>query len=298
MGQECGISRGACGISRHPSFAEPARGDPYNGGVRGRFAAGLVTLALITAAGWYYRQGGMPLGAPEAADVIDGNWLEHLHSQNPKVAAEAARQLEGLGPRALPEIRAVLTDPAAGGARRKAALKAIGLLGPEAAPAVEDVAGHLTDPELTEEAAVALSFIGREAYAPLRDAVKSDDPVVRREALRSLGKLRERAPLDSRAVVPLLLEALSDPDPGVRTVAATYLGIIHEEGTTVVPALVETLEDENPEVRAAAATALGSFESEGRAAIPALKKATGDKSEDVAREAGLALVKLQSSSRR
>lgn len=234
--------------------------------------------------------------APEAADVIDGNWLEHLHSQNPKVAAEAARQLEGLGPGALPEIRAVLRDPVADVARTKAALKAIGLLGSRAAPAVVDVAGHLTDPELTEEAAVALSFIGREAYAPLRQAAKSDDPVVRREALRSLGKLRERAPLDSRAVVPLLLEGLADPEPGVRVVAAIYLGIIHEGGAAAVPALIETLQDEHPEVRAAAATALGSFESEARVAIPALRKAAGDKNEDVAREAGLALVKLQSSS--
>lgn len=257
----------------------------------------LLLLVISTMAFWYYRDRFQPNG-DTAAEVVAGEWLEHLHSQNPKVAQEAIRQLEELGPRALPEIQSALRDPAMDVGIKKAALKAVGLLGPTATPALTEVAAHLPDPELTEESAVALSFMGRAAYAPLRDAAGSDDPVVRREALRSLGKLRERAPLDSRAVVPLLLEGLADPDAGVRVVAATYLGIIHEDGATVVPALIETLQDEHAEVRAAAATALGSFEAEARAAIPALRKATSDRNEEVAREAGLAIVKLQSSSRK
>lgn len=257
----------------------------------------MVLLLVIGAtAFWYYREGGQ--SREEPAEVVEGEWLEHLHSQNPKVAQEAMRQLEELGGEALPKIQSALRDPATDVAIKKAALKAVGVLGPTAAPALTEVAAHLPDPELTEEAAVALSFMGREAYAPLRTAARSDDPVVRREALRSLGKLRERAPLDARAVVPLLLEGLADPDPGVRVVAATYLGIIDEEAAAVVPALIETLQDEHAEVRAAAATALGSFESEASAAIPALRKATGDRNEEVAREAGLAIVKLQSSSRK
>jgi HEAT repeat protein len=255
----------------------------------------LLLVAAVTAF-WYYRERFQPGGQP--AELADGEWLEHLHSQNPKVAHEAERQLEELGVKALPQIESALREPDTDVATRKAALKAVGLLGPVATPALPEVAAQLPDPELTEEAAVALSFIGREAYGPLRDAARSDDPVVRREALRSLGKLRERAPLDSRAVVPLLLDGLADPDPGVRVVAATYLGIIHETGATVVPALIETLRDEHSEVRAAAAAALGSFGSEGITAIPALKKAAADKNEEVAREAGLAIVKLQSSSRK
>ena len=263
-----------------------------------RFAA--ILLALVIAAGvagfWYSRQG-LSL-RPQAEDIVDGDWLDHLHSQNPKIAEEAARQLQELGADALPEIRAALQSPQTDDATKKAALKAIGLLGPRAAPAVDDVAAHLTDPELTEEAAVALSFMGRDAYSPLRLAATSEDPVVRREALRSVGKLRERAPLDVRAVVPLLLKGLADPDAGVRTVAATYLGIIEADGPSVVPALIETLDDEDPEVRAAAATALGSFPDQAKTILPALKKAREDSSEDVAREAGLAIVKLQSSSPR
>jgi HEAT repeat protein len=253
---------------------------------------------LAAAAGYYFRESHRPKATPEPAEVVDGNWLEHLHSQNPKVAEEAARQLQDLGADALPQIKGALEDPGADIATKKAALKAAGMLGATGSPALDEVAALLPDPELTQEAAVALSFMGREAYAPLRVAASSEDPVVRREALRSLGKLRERAPLDSRAVVPLLLGGLADADPGVRSVAATYLGILHDDGLSVVPALIETLRDENAEVRAAAATALGSFEAQAALAVPALRKAAADRDENVAREAGLSIVKLQSSSRK
>jgi HEAT repeat protein len=257
--------------------------------------------ALLVGGGglWYYYQssrGALPAAEPH--EVVDGDWLEHLHSQNPRVAEEAARQLKEMGEAALPQIRDVLQDPGADLAMKKAALKAGGLLGPIAEPAVPDVAPYLTDPQLTEEAAVALSFMGRAAFVPLEEGASSDDPVVRREALRSIGKLKERAPLDSRAVVPLLLEGLLDPDPTVRSVSATYLGIIEDDGATVVPALIEALTDEAPEVRSAAATALGSFGADAQSAVPALRKATSDPNEDVAREAGVALVKLQSKPRK
>jgi HEAT repeat protein len=267
--------------------------------VTSRLSAVLLVAALAAGGAglWYYSGGVQPL-APESMDLMDGDWLEHLYSQNPRVAEEAVQQLEERGASALPEIQAVLHDPGADVPMKKAALKACGLLGPIAEPAVPDVAAHLTDPRLTEEAAVALSFMGRDAFAPLRDGASSEDPVVRRESLRSIGKLKERAPLDARAVVPMLIEGLQEPDPGVRTVAATYLGIIHAEAATAVPALIEALKDGEADVRAAAATALGSFGAEAQPAVPALRKATADRNEDVAREAGVALVKLQGKERK
>lgn len=267
--------------------------------VMARLSAAFLAVALAAGvAGFYYRQSRLPAVASEPSDVIGGNWLEHLHSQNPKLAREAIRRLQDLGASALPEIRTALKDPSSDPATKKAALKAAGLLGHAASTAVPDVAAHLSNPELTEEAAVALSFMGPGAYAPLREAASSSDPVVRREALRSLGKLHGRARLQSASVIPLLLHGLADSDRGVRAVSATYLGIIHENGASVVPALIETLQDEEPEVRAAAATALGSFEGYEETAVPALRKAAADSDENVAREAGLSIVKLQSSSRR
>jgi HEAT repeat protein len=256
-----------------------------------------VLVAILGAAGfglWYRYQ------AERAADPVNevslaeaDEWLDELYSQNPKTAEAATEHVKELGTDALPTIQAVLEDPGADPQRKKAAFKAVGILGPAAAPLVGHVAEHLPDPALTAEAAVALSFMGREAFEPLRDALDSDDPVLRAEALRSLGKLQERAPLDSRAVLPLLVKGMNDPDAGVRTVAATYLGIIGESPETVVPLLIGGLKDDSPDVRAAAATALGSFPSAASVAIPALRRATGDKNADVAREAGVSLVKLQ-----
>jgi len=139
-----------------------------------------------------------------------------------------------------------------------------------------------------------LSFMGRGAFGPLREAAASDDPVVRREALRSIGKLKERAPLDARAVIPLLINGATDTDPGVRAVAVTYLGIIHEGGADAVEALIIGLRDPEGDVRRASATALGSFGAEAANALPALKKASTDSDPEVAREAGATLVKLLS----
>lgn len=265
---------------------------------RARTAALLIALAAGAAALWYYYGSSrvLPVTAgPE--EIVEGDWLEHLYSQNPRLAEEATQELKELGEAAIPQIQEVLRDPAAEVPELKAALKASGILGPAGAVLVPDVAEHLAEPNLTAEAAVALSFMGREAFAPLRDALDSEDPVVRREALRSLGKLRERAPLEPRAVVPILVRGLGDPDAGVRTVAATYLGIIADDPDAVVPALVQALKDENAEVRVAAATALGSFPSASATAIPALRRAMGDRNADVAREAGVSLVKLQSASK-
>jgi HEAT repeat protein len=221
------------------------------------------------------------------------DWIEQLYAANPADVEAATRKVHELGPRALPLIHQIFQDPGASNGRVKAALKACAILGPVAAPTIPEVAEQLPDPTLTAEAAVALSFMGRGAFAPLRDAFVSDDPVVRREALRSIGKLKDRAPLDARVVVPLLIKGVSDSDPGVRTVAVTYLGIIHEGGAEAVAALVTALGDQEVDVRRSAASALGSFGADAAPAIPALKKAAGDSDPDVAREAGVTLVKLQ-----
>jgi len=258
----------------------------------------VVVVLLTCGAGlvWYYYKAGYaaPPSTAAVTPADENAWLDQLYTANPAGVEAATRQLHELGPRALPLIHQTFQDPGASTPRMKAALKACAILGPIAAPAIPEVAEQLPDPTLTAEAAVALSFMGRGAFGPLRDAFVSDDPVVRREALRSIGKLKDRAPLDARAVVPLLIKGVSDSDPGVRTVAVTYLGIVHEGGADAVDALVIALKDPEVDVRRSAATALGSFGEEAAPALPALKKAAGDPDPEVAREAGVTLVKLQS----
>ena len=245
---------------------------------------------------WRLAEPPAPTGtrAPETKQAT-AEWLKRLYSQNPRDAEAASREVVELGARALPAIQQTLHDPQAEAETLKAALKACGLLGRTSAPLVKDVAEVLTEPGLTAEAAVALSYLGPDAMPPLRSALSNKDPIVRRESLRSIGKLRERAPLDASVVVPLLEKAMKDPDEGVRTVAATYLGIIHEGADTAVPALIAGLADSDPEVRRASAGALGSFDPAlAAAALPALQKASTDKNPDVAREAGRAMVALKS----
>lgn len=259
--------------------------------------AALVTVLLVAcgaAAYIYIERKPAPPPAAVVQPANDDAWIDHLYQANPAEVEAATRQVQQLGPRALPLIHKTLQDPTASSERVKAVLKACGILGPAAAPAIDEVAEQLPDPTVTAEAAVALSFMGRGAFEPLRDAAASDDPVVRREALRSIGKLKERAKLDAGAVVPLLINGATDADAGVRTVAVTYLGIIHEGGADAIDALIMGLRDSEVDVRRSSATALGSFGAEAVNALPALKKASTDSDPEVAREAGVTLVKLLS----
>ena len=256
-----------------------------------RFVALLIALvAGVAVAVWYYR-------APNAGPVRvvarnDDRWLDDLQSRSPKDVERATAELEQRGTAALPVIRRTLQDPGADPAHRKAALKASAILGARAAEAIPDVAASLEDKNFSPEAALALSFMGSAAVPALRDAIKSDEPAVRREALRSLGKLRERASIDPQLVVPVLLESLEDPDPAVRNVAVTYLGIVRDLPEKSVAGLIKALADEQPEVRQAAAVALSAYGLLAEPAIPALKKAANDSDEEVKREAGRTLVHL------
>ena len=163
------------------------------------------------------------------------------------------------------------------------------------ARSIPDIAALLAQPAFAPEAGLALSFMGAAAVTPLRDALTSDQVIVRREALRSLGKLRERASLDPQIVIPSLLTALTDPEPSVREVAVTYLGIVRDDPRKEVPGLVDALRDTEASVRQAAATALGSYGDQAESAIPALKIAASDPDETVQREAGRALVQIAES---
>ncbi|HET9269216.1 MAG TPA: HEAT repeat domain-containing protein, partial [Vicinamibacterales bacterium] len=168
----------------------------------------LALLAGVGVAVWYYRAPEGTIAAPIVRN--DDRWLEGLQSRAPKDVEQATTELEQRGTAALPVIRRTLQDQGAQPAKRKAALKAAAILGPRATEAIGDVADALNDPEYAPEAALALSFMGSPAVTPLREALHADDPIVRRESLRAIGKLRERASIDPQIVIPALLEALDD----------------------------------------------------------------------------------------
>ena len=261
-----------------------------------RVLVALIVGVLLAAALWQFRQRHQARLATPQTDqpASSSEWLDHLYSRNPREVEAATQEVTRLGAAALPAIQSTMHDPQAQPERLKAALKACGILGRTAAPLAGDVAELLLEPGLTAEAAIALSHMGPQAFPALRDATSEQDPTVRREALRSIGKMRDRASLDSDVVVPLLVEHMKDSDEGVRAVAATYLGIIHDRPEESVRALIAGLSDPADEVRRMSAGALGSFDPQLAApALPALRKASRDRNPDVAREAGQAMVKLR-----
>jgi HEAT repeat protein len=257
-----------------------------------RFVALFVALVFgVLAAVWYYRAPHAgPVSVSTALSRNDDKWLDDLQGRTPKEVEAATSELEQRGTAAMPLIRSTLQDTSAPQARRKAALKAAAILGPRAVEALPEVTAALQQPEYAPEAALALSFMGSPAVAPLREAIGADEPVVRREALRSLGKLRERASIDPQVVVPALLDALKDPDTSVRNIAVTYLGIVRDTPEKEVVGLIGALKDQEPAVREAAAVALSAYGAQAEPAIPALHKAEADPDDDVKREAGRALV--------
>ena len=258
-----------------------------------RFIALLLALiAGVGAAMWYYR-------SPETAGTVvrttarnDDRWLDDLQSRNPKEVEAATVEIETRGSAALPLIRRTLQDESASDDRKKAALKACAILGVRAAEAIPDIAALLSNPAYSAEAGVALSFMGSAAVPVLKDAVDDDDPAVRKEALRSLGKLRERASIDPQLVIPILLGALDDSEGSVREIAVTYLGIVRDDPVKEIPVLTHALADDEAGVRRAAATALGAYGPQAQSALPALRKAAKDEDEDVQREAGRAIITI------
>ena len=257
-----------------------------------RFVALLLALvAGVAAAVWYYRSA--PTEPPVSVVRNDDRWLDDLQSRSPKDAEHASAELEERGSAAVPAIRQALQDQSAAPARRKAALKAAAILGPRAVESIPDVAALLADPAFSPEAGLALSFMGAPAVSPLRNALQSDEPIVRREALRAIGKLRERASIDPQIVVPPLLDGLKDADASVRQVAVTYLGIVRDRPGEEVAGLIAALDDPQPSVRQAAALALSSYGLDAEPAVKALTTvSTSDPDDDVKQEAARALVHI------
>jgi HEAT repeat protein len=77
--------------------------------------------------------------------------------------------------------------------------------------------------------------------------------------------LRALAEIPDPGVIPLMIGALGDADPGIRQCAA--LGLRKQPDPQAVPALVRALEDEDRLVRSLAADALATT---GQPAVPAL----------------------------
>jgi HEAT repeat protein len=125
--------------------------------------------------------------------------------------------------------------------------------------AVESLVATLGDRNCGCTAANALEKIGEPAVEPLITALKNGDIIVRRNAAKALGGIK-----DAGAIEPLII-ALKDKSPIVRRNAAIALGQI-KDSSSVEP-LIAALKDEDAIVRNNAVTALGEI---GKPAVEVL----------------------------
>ena len=153
--------------------------------------------------------------------------------------------------------------------------KALGTIG---APAVGPLVSAIGDEHCTyrDNACWALYRVrDPEAIPLLHEALRHDDPLVRKWAASALAGIRSPLSLEP------LSAALADADPPVRSTAAWALGHLRyreaEDRATAAGKLAAALrEDDRWEVRQAAAASLGRLRPLAPAALKALREARND----------------------
>ncbi len=211
-----------------------------------------------------------------------------LHHPNPVVRRAAGKTLALImEPATVPSLlQALLNDEDT--VVKGSAVGAMAKMGEASVPALLDI---LADPVRSEStkghAAWALGFIGAEAAPFLEDAMRSDSIDVRCAVVGAMAHLvQERGdPL----MAELLLETFNDPDPNVRSETASAIGKMAY--LPALPSLIAALGDSDGEVRRTAAVSLGKLGD--RSAIPHLQVLLTDELEPVRILAKLAIAKIE-----
>ncbi|MDA1195252.1 MAG: HEAT repeat domain-containing protein [Planctomycetota bacterium] len=212
------------------------------------------------------------------------------------VRVAAIEALGAIGPAAVGYAKTMaplLEDPPEGGdereakALREAAMEALGRLGSEAFASfsymlVNENPAHRARAVYTIRPFVKALPDGVNTVLPL---VADDNAVVRREAAKTLGVAAEKT--NDRRASDVLIEALTDPDPGVVAAAATALGSVGGSSDREGRALSKLLYAHRQEVRASAAFGLGLMGVEAQPYMDELR--------DLLRNDNRPLVRIQAS---
>ncbi|HWQ93073.1 MAG TPA: HEAT repeat domain-containing protein, partial [Clostridia bacterium] len=297
-----GVRIGACETLARLAPTQASQLDPW-------LAPSEILPRVLELQQWWAQTGNLPQVAPESATNAPNlqtlaAYLRDLRSSDPDLRTRAMSRLVALGHDALPEIRnemrraekngdertlSLLEDvrwamliPAeiervahvrvalAKGAERQAAAIRLAQAGPEAIPALAELASD-TDPVVVESALRALSSIGGEKSVPaMAGLIKTSDDNLRMTAAQALGKSR------SPAAIPALLLALADSNETVACTALSALEQIYSSGgysprtknrpPEVEATITRCFEDPRWRVRAAAAELAGKLRSQQQAA--------------------------------
>jgi HEAT repeat protein len=174
---------------------------------------------------------------------------------------------------------------------RSAAARLIGDLAPDVVGAVPVLVGLFPDREAMR-AVGEFKQKGAPAVPDLIELLSHADAAVRRQAVRTLGRIGKSA----LAALPALIERVQrDPEPSVREFAAAVLGEFdsimdsaderHPAASEILPALVKALGDSDGKVRLESVRALGRMEERAAAALDEVSALANDAEWPVRKEA-------------
>ncbi|SCL75293.1 Bilin biosynthesis protein PecE [Methanoculleus chikugoensis] len=178
----------------------------------------------------------------EAENSMAEMLMPALHHEQPAIRRATVIALQGVGRRMIPPLTKALGDANLSVRREAANVLASMQWSPEDVP--EKVRFYYIREDWKE-----LAKLQGAAVPVLLKALGSENPRIRSESARTLGKIR-----DAR-VVPPLIKAVKDPQPEVRIRVIEALGEVGDDRAK--PPLADALSDPHHQVRMEAAWALG-----------------------------------------
>lgn len=195
-------------------------------------------------------------------------------------AADALGQMGRDAAAAGPELLTALADPDP--LVRGTAARAVGRLAPDLPGAVPALVSAFPDTDAIRSVA-AFRAAAAGAVPPLVALLKNENPAVRRQAVRALGKIGEAARPHVAEIVAL---TDSDPEAGVQEQAAEALGDIGPSiAAEAIPPLVRALKHPAVMVRRDAVRALGDMGPAAKGVIDDVKGMLKDPEEEVRKTA-------------
>jgi HEAT repeat protein len=255
---------------------------------------------------------------PHAREAVP-KLIEAYQAGDPEVNNAVTAALVRIGSGAVEPLVDALKSPHEG--ERRGSALALGQLGQSAVlgliPALKD---H--DPGCRRAAAAILQGMGAKAgiaQAGLRECLQDPEPPVRLQALQAIDAIDPASPATLQAelnalkdgdrevsrfarqsllekkpgrnAVPILTDALKDPEPGVRAVAGALVQKVGPDAREAVPALLGLLKDTDRDTRLHAAAALGDIDPTAAPVPEALVAVLKDTDAGVRQAAQQALVK-------
>ena len=207
-----------------------------------------------------------------------------LKDERAAVRQSAVAVLNRCGPMALPELLGALQDKDA--AVRQQVIQALHTFPPNDKVILPALTAALRDGDAHVRAGAAsgLGRYGLKAIPALQEALKDKDAAVRLNAVLGVSQLGTQ-----QRVFPLLPPSLKDSDPKVRQTAVAALGRF---GVPAVPLLIEAMRDPDTEVWRRAMEVLKDMEAPNRLLQPPLLKAIKNDDASIRQGAAYAMARF------